>query len=151
MEAPVRFPGVANITPNITQSLQHPFSVLLRVNKSSFHHVVPLSIAMGSKFCILHPRQPQQCLILCTHYLSNPCKGYVFLQSCDKTLQSSLVCTKYLPTCIPQFPQQHCSWGASQEFTYPPPSNGVSPHFTIELFCFLILYPLFLQQNPQNN
>ena len=57
----VRFPGVADLRPYIfifSQSRKHPFSVLLWVYTSSFHHVGPCNVKACNWFEVWHTSSP---------------------------------------------------------------------------------------------
>ena len=88
-----------------------------------------LSLAMGSNFYTLHPCQPQQRFILCTHQLSNSCQGNSFLQSCDIIQPSKHQISTPMYSTVSIAPQ---SMGSLTRISHPPPSNGLSPHFIIE-------------------
>ena len=85
------------------QSGQHMFSVLLRVYKCLFHHVVPSNVkpCNGSAQFIPASHSSISFYALLTS-LSTVCQGSVFLQFCNKIQQSNLTCIKYSPTCIQQ-------------------------------------------------
>ena len=55
----------------LLQSGQHPFSVLLQVHNSSFHHVVPSNVKPCNGFVFYHSSSLPAIIILCTCQLNN--------------------------------------------------------------------------------
>ena len=137
---------VTRLGPNnfiLLQSGQHPFSVLLRVHNSLFHHIVRSYVKPCNGFVFSHSLSPPA--ILASHFVHSLVEQLfvkkVYFCYSDNPIQDA-------PNIYPHvFNNFHRTIFI---FTSPPPSSGFSLHFTTEALPS-VAYPLFLHQKPQKN
>ena len=139
------FSAHARLGPNkfiLLQSGQHPFSVLLLVNSSSFHHVVPSNVKPYHGFVFHHGSSPTA--IIASHFVHSLAEQ---LYAKEVHFCESINLIQHAPNTHTHvsnnFHRTITHGGSHWIFTSPFRSNGVSPHFTIEPFPS-VAYPIFL-------
>ena len=150
---------VAKLGPNIfilSQSDQHPFSVLLRVQKSSFHDVVPSDVKPCNRFEF--PHSSSLPAATASHFVHSSLvdqlyvKEVYFYNFVAKSNNLVYPYTKNSSKYIQQFPQNRHSWRVLRDFhkSLPLKRRFHTLYFTIKPLP-TVIYQYFLYQNPQNN
>ena len=148
---------VAKLGPNIfilSQSDQHPFSVLLRVQKSSFHHVVPSNVKPCNGFEF--PHSSSLPATTAPHFVHSSLVEQLYAKEvyfCNFVTKSNNP-VQHAPNIHPNiFNNFHRTIVLGESygiFTSPSPSNDAFIHFTIKPLPS-VPHPFFLYQKPQNN
>ena len=143
---------VAKLGPNIfilSQSDQHPFSVLHRVQKSSFHHVVPANIKPCNGFeFLLSSSLPAT---TASHFVHSSLVDQLYAKEvyfCNFVTKSNNP-VQHAPNIHPNifniFHRTVILGESYGIFTGPSPSNGVfiiTVHYKTSSFCYLPIFSL---------